>query len=251
MAKKNSAESSVTKKLAALYSLQQIDTNIDKIRTIRGELPIEVRDLEEDVKVLSDKLNNLTDELDQLETEISNRTIAIKESKDAIKKYSEQQKNVRNNREYDSLSKEIEFQGLEIELNEKKIKEAKFKIDSKKEAIEEAKLKLEERQKDLELKKGDLDKIIAETQEEENRLMKESEKAKKDIEPRLVTAYERLRNNSVNGLAVVSVERGACGGCHNELPLQLQLDIAAKTKLIVCEHCGRILVDPPAEKAKK
>lgn len=250
MAKRNSAENLVKAKLEALYNLQQIDSQIDKIRTIRGELPIEVRELEEDVEALSNKLDTLNNELEELETEISNRKIAMKESKDAIKKYSEQQKNVRNNREYDSLSKEIEFQGLEIELNEKKIKEAKFKIESKAEVIEEAKAKLEERKKDLEVKKSDLDKIIAETEEDENKLIKESDAAKKDIEERLVVAYERLRNNAINGLAVVSVVKGACGGCYNEIPPQRILDIESRTKLIVCEHCGRILVEPPKQKKK-
>ncbi|HIP36558.1 MAG TPA: hypothetical protein EYG85_06860 [Crocinitomix sp.] len=251
MAKKNSAEKLVTAKLEALYNLQQIDSQIDKIRTIRGELPIEVKELEQDVEALSNKLDTLTNELEELETEISNRKISIKESKEAIKKYSEQQKNVRNNREYDSLSKEIEFQGLEIELHEKKIKEAKFKIESKAEVIEEAKQKLEERKKDLEVKKSDLDKIIAETKEDETKLIKKSDAAKKDIEERLVVAYERLRANAVNGLAVVSIVKGACGGCFNEIPPQRQLDIESKTKLIVCEHCGRILVEPPAEKKSK
>ncbi len=248
MAKKNSAESSVTAKLEALYNLQQIDSEVDKIRTIRGELPIEVKELEEDVEALSNKLDALNSELKELETEISNRKNSIKESKEAIKKYTEQQKNVRNNREFDSISKEIEFQGLEIELNEKKIKEAKFKIESKGEVIEEAKTKLEERKKDLEIKQGDLDKIIAETEEDETKLIKKSEKAKKDIEDRLVVAYERLRSNAINGLAVVSVVKGACGGCFNEVPPQRILDIESRTKLIVCEHCGRILVEPPAEK---
>ena len=251
MAKKNSAEGLVTAKLEALYNLQQIDSQIDKIRTIRGELPIEVKELEADVEALSNKLDALTNELDELETEISNRKLSMKESKEAIKKYTEQQKNVRNNREFDSLSKEIEFQGLEIELNEKKIKEAKFKIESKAEVIEDAKAKLEERKKDLEVKQSDLDKIIAETEEDENKLTKESDKAKEGIEERLVVAYERLRNNAINGLAVVSVVKGACGGCYNEIPPQRILDIESRTKLIVCEHCGRILVEPPKTKKKK
>lgn len=148
-------------------------------------------------------------------------------------------------REYDSLSKEIEFQGLEIQLAEKKIKEAKFKIESKDSVIEEAENKLEDRTKDLELKKKDLDTIVSETKDEEEKLIKESEKAKASIEPRLVTAYERLRSNAINGLAVVSVERGTCGGCFNEIPPQRQIDIQARNKIIVCEHCGRILVEPP------
>jgi predicted nucleic acid-binding Zn-ribbon protein len=248
MAKKNSAESTITEKLDALYYLQEIDSSIDKIRTIRGELPLEVQELEDDVEALSNKLTNLQDELKGSETEISDRKNSIKESKEAIKKYTEQQKHVRNNREYDSLSKEIEFQGLEIELSDKKIKEAKFKIESKKEVIDEAASRLEERTKDLEIKKKDLADIISETEEDEQKLVKKSEKAKKGIEERLVKAYERLRTNAINGLAVVSVERDSCGGCFNQIPPQRQLDIDARKEIIVCEHCGRILVEPPVKK---
>jgi len=251
MAKKNSAESSVTEKIDALYNLQVIDSSIDKIRIIRGELPLEVKELEDEVIGLTSKLESLTTELTDLETEITNRKNSSKDAKDSIDKYTEQQKNVRNNREYDAISKEIEFQGLEIELNDKKIKEAKFKIDSKSGAIEDAKNKAEERAKDLEVKKNDLAKIIEETEEDEAKLIKKSDKAKKGIEERLVTAYERLRENAINGLAVVSVERDACGGCFNQIPPQRQLDIEARTKIIVCEHCGRILVEPPVDKKKK
>jgi len=251
MAKKNSAESSITEKLDALYNLQVIDSSIDRIRIIRGELPIEVKELEDEVEGLNLKLDALNAELKALETEISDRKNSTKDSKEAIKKYTEQQKNVRNNREYDAISKEIEFQGLEIELNDKKIKEAKFKIESKTAAIEEAKNKADERAKDLELKQKDLANIIAETEEDEAKLIKKSEKSKKGIEDRLVKAYERLRNNALNGLAVVSVERDSCGGCFNQVPPQRQLDIEARTKIIVCEHCGRILVEPPVDKKKK
>lgn len=251
MAKKNSAESSITEKLDALYNLQEIDSSIDKIRTTRGELPLEVKELEDEVEGLNAKLGTLNSELKELETEISDRKNSSKDSKEAIKKYTEQQKNVRNNREYDSISKEIEFQGLEIELNDKKIKEAKFKIESKASVIEDAKTKADDRAKDLELKQKDLDTIIAETEEDEAKLTKKSDKAKKGIEERLVTAYERLRTNALNGLAVVSVERDSCGGCFNQIPPQRQLDIEARTKLIVCEHCGRILVEPPVDKKAK
>jgi predicted nucleic acid-binding Zn-ribbon protein len=251
MAKKNSAESSVTEKIDALYNLQVIDSSIDKIRTIRGELPLEVQELEDEVAGLTTKLDTLNTELSDLETEISNRKNSSKDAKDAIDKYTEQQKNVRNNREFDAISKEIEFQGLEIELNDKKIKEAKFKIESKSSFIEDAKNKTEERAKDLEVKKNDLAKIIEETEEDEAKLIKKSDKAKKAIEERLVTAYERLRTNAINGLAVVSVERDSCGGCFNQIPPQRQLDIEARTKIIVCEHCGRILVEPPVDKKKK
>ncbi len=251
MAKKNSADSSVTEKIDALYNLQVIDSSIDKIRTIRGELPLEVKELEDEVAGLTTKLETLNTELSDLETEISNRKNSSKDAKEAIDKYTEQQKNVRNNREFDAISKEIEFQGLEIELNDKKIKEAKFKIDSKSSVIEDAKNKVDERAKDLEVKQNDLAKIIEETEEDEAKLIKKSDKAKKSIEERLVTAYERLRTNAINGLAVVSVERDSCGGCFNQIPPQRQLDIEARTKIIVCEHCGRILVEPPVDKKKK
>lgn len=251
MAKKNSAEGSVTEKIDALYNLQVIDSSIDKIRTIRGELPLEVKELEDEVAGLTTKLDTLNTELSDLETEISNRKNSTKDAKDAIDKYTEQQKNVRNNREFDAISKEIEFQGLEIELNDKKIKEAKFKIESKSSVIKEAKNKVDERAKDLEVKQSDLAKIIEETEEDEAKLIKKSDKAKKGIEERLVKAYERLRSNAINGLAVVSVERDSCGGCFNQIPPQRQLDIESRSKIIVCEHCGRILVEPPLDKKNK
>lgn len=244
MAKKNLSESPITEKLDALFNLQQIDSTIDKIRTVRGELPLEVVDLEAEVEGLTSRLDNLVEESKLLETEISNRKNAIKESKEKIKKYLEQQKNVRNNREYDSITKEIEFQGLEVELNEKKIKEASFKIESKQEVLEAAKEKLEERKKDLDIKKKDLADIVSETEDDEQKLLKKSEKARGIIEPRLLGAYDRLRTNSINGLAVVKVERNSCGGCFNQIPPQRQLDIMARKKIIICEHCGRILIEP-------
>lgn len=244
MAKKKT-DSVITEKLDALYNLQVIDSSIDKIRTVRGELPLEVEELEGEVEGLSTRVEKLESELNDLETDISNNKNAITDSNASMKKYAEQQKNVRNNREYDSLSKEIEFQGLEIELAEKKIKESQFKIESKVEGIEVAKSKLAERTSDLEIKKKELQDIISETEADEEKFIKKSEKAKKGIEPRLVVAYERLRNNALNGLAVVSIERNSCGGCFNEIPPQRQLDIRSRKKIIVCEHCGRILIEPP------
>lgn len=250
MAKKKGADQTIGEKLTNLYELQQIDSGIDKIRTIRGELPLEVEDLEDEVAGLETRLGKLKEELQELETSISDRKNMIKDANAAIKKYTEQQKNVRNNREFDSLSKEIEFQGLEIELSEKKINEAKVKIEHKMEIINTSKEKLAERQADLDLKRKELEEISAETEKDEEKLIKKSEKARKNIEDRLLTAYDRLRNNSKNGLAVVSIERDACGGCFNKIPPQRQLDIKAHKKLIVCEHCGRILVEPAAEEAK-
>ncbi len=244
MAKKKIADQTIEDKLNGLLELQQIDSSIDKIRINRGELPLEVQDLEDEVEGLDTRLTKLVDELKELETSISDRKNMIKDAKASIKKYLEQQKNVRNNREFDSISKEIEFQGLEIELAEKKINESKAKISHKEEIIETSRTKLEERSADLDLKKKELADISAETEKEEEKLTKKSDRARKSIEQRLIVAYDRLRNNSKNGLAVVSVERDSCGGCFNKIPPQRQLDIQARKKLIVCEHCGRILVEP-------
>jgi predicted nucleic acid-binding Zn-ribbon protein len=241
-AKAAKKELSIADKLDALFELQKIDSQIDKIRTVRGELPLEVQDLEDEVAGLQTRISNLEEEVAQLDTEVSDRKNATKDSETAIAKYKEQQNNVRNNREYESLSKEIEFQELEIKLHEKKSKEAKFKIESKQEVLDEAKTQLELRSSDLATKKSELDAIISETQVDEDKLLKSSENAKKNIEERLLFAYDRLRTNAKNGLAVVSVDRDACGGCFNKIPAQRQLDIETKKKIIVCEHCGRILV---------
>lgn len=235
-------EASIAEKLDALFNLQQIDSEIDRIRTIRGELPLEVQDLEDEIEGLTTRLEKLETDLGDAETAISNHKNTIKEATAAIEKYKEQQNNVRNNREYESLSKEIEFQTLEIQLSEKRIKEANFDIESKKEIIVTAKETLERRSGDLAAKKGELDEIIAETQKEEEELSAKSQKARGNIDDRLMSAYERLRENSRNGLAVVSIERDSCGGCFNKIPPQRQMDIQAKKKVIVCEHCGRILV---------
>lgn len=241
-AKAAKKELSIADKLDALFELQKIDSQIDKIRTVRGELPLEVQDLEDEVAGLQTRISNLEEEVAQLDTEVSDRKNATKDSETAIAKYKEQQNNVRNNREYESLSKEIEFQELEIKLHEKKSKEAKFKIESKQEVLDEAKTQLELRSSDLATKKSELDAIISETQVDEDKLLKSSENAKKNIEERLLFAYDRLRTNAKNGLAVVPVDRDACGGCFNKIPAQRQLDIETKKKIIVCEHCGRILV---------
>ena len=235
-------EVSVADKLNALYQLQKIDSEIDRIRTIRGELPLEVQDLEDELQGLETRLIKLQDEIKELEQDATDRKNAIKDSELAIAKYKEQQNNVRNNREYESLEKEIEFQDLEIKLNDKRIKESKFTITNKKELLEEATTKFELRKGDLASKKAELDEIIAETQKEEEALITKSEKAKGAVEERLVVAYTRLRGNAKNGLAVVPVDRDSCGGCFNKIPPQRQLDIQTKRKIIVCEHCGRILV---------
>ena len=233
---------SVADKLDALYELQKIDSEIDRIRTIRGELPLEVQDLEDELTGLETRLKKLADEIKEMEQEVSDRKNAVKDAETAITKYKEQQKNVRNNREYESLDKEIEFQGLEIKLHEKRSKETKVNIITKKEIYEEAKIRFDLRKGDLLTKQGELDEIIGETKKEEEGLLEKSNKAKSLIDERLVTAYNRLRNNAKNGLAVVPVDRDSCGGCFNKIPPQRQLDIQSKKKVIVCEHCGRILV---------
>lgn len=235
-------EVSVAEKLDALYELQKIDSEIDRIRTVRGELPLEVQDLEDELEGLETRLKKLQDEIKELEVEASDRKNAIKDAETAIAKYKEQQNNVRNNREFESLDKEIEYQTLEIKLHEKRIKESKFNISNKKEILDEAKTKFELRKGDLNTKKAELDEIVGETQKEEDALIQKSESAKSLIDARLVTAYNRLRENAKNGLAVVPVDRDSCGGCFNKIPPQRQLDIQAKRKVIVCEHCGRILV---------
>ncbi len=240
-------EAIVAEKLDALYELQKIDSEIDRIRTIRGELPLEVQDLEDELSGLETRIVKIQEEIKDLDTEISDRKNAVKDSELAISKYKEQQDKVRNNREFESLAKEIEFQELEIKLHDKKSKEAKIKISSKKEMLEEAKERLEFRKVDLKAKQTELDEIVGETQKDEEKLEKASESARKKIDERLVAAYTRLRSNAKNGLAVVSVERDSCGGCYNKIPPQRQLDIQSKKKVIVCEHCGRILVPSESE----
>lgn len=237
------ADVSVAEKLVELYRLQHIDTLKDKIRTQRGELPLEVEDLEDEVAGLETRMTKLQAELEEMEGQVSEKQNLIKDAKAQIKKYEGQQAKVRNNREYDSLTKEVEFQNLEIQLAEKRIKEAKAQIDGKKEVVAESKAKHDDRKKDLEQKRKELDAIIAETEKEEKELTKKSEAAAKHIETRLLDAYNRVRGGARNGLAVVAVERGSCGGCFNAIPPQRQLDIASHKKVIVCEHCGRILVD--------
>ncbi len=235
---------SVEEKLRALYDLQSVVSEIDKIKTLRGELPLEVQDLEDEIAGLRTRLVNLEEEIKNLDTAINNKKIAIKESQDLIAKYTEQQNNVRNNREFDSLSKEIEFQNLEIELAEKRIKEFTAELAGKKETVEASKTLLNEREDDLERKKRELNEITEETKIEEEKLKAKAEKIESFIEPRLVTAFKRIRKNARNGLAVVTIQRDACGGCFNKIPPQRQMDIASRKKIIVCEYCGRILVDP-------
>ena len=235
---------SVEEKLKALYELQKVDTEIDKIKILRGELPLEVQDLEDEIAGLETRISNLQDEVKNLQTSIASKKNEIVNSQGLIKKYEEQQNNVRNNREYDSLSKEIEYQTLEIELCEKRIKEFSAQEKEKSDLIEESEKILDERRGDLKNKKGELDDIVKDTKKEEELLHNKSENLEKIVEPRLIAAYKRIRTNARNGLAVVAVERDACGGCFNKIPPQRQLDIKSRKKIIVCEYCGRILVDP-------
>jgi predicted nucleic acid-binding Zn-ribbon protein len=241
--RQHETEISVEERLRALFSLQLVDSEIDKIKTLRGELPLEVQDLEDEIAGLETRLGNLREEVVNLEKAVSKKNNEIVEAESLIKKYEEQQKNVRNNREFDSLSKEIEYQNLEIELFNKKIKEFTVQMEEKKSTIEESEATLKERTTDLENKKSELDEIIADTQKEEEGLYNKLEKIQEVIEERLLTAYKRIRSNARNGLAVVSVQRDACGGCFNQIPPQRQLDIKSRKKIIVCEYCGRILVD--------
>ena len=236
-------ELSVEDKLRAIYDLQLIDSRIDEIRNVRGELPLEVEDLEDEVAGLSTRSEKLKSELEVIEEQIKVKKNAIDEHKEAIKKYTKQQETVRNNREYNSLTKEVEFQELEIQLAEKQIKEMKASIEHKKEVISNSKEKLEAKSTHLKHKKSELEAIMAETQKEEEFLSEKSVEFQGQIEERLLTAYNRIRSSVRNGLAVVSIERGASAGSFFTIPPQTQVEIASRKKIITDEHSGRILVD--------
>ncbi len=240
---KNKKNISVEEKLRALYRLQTADSKIDAIKTLRGELPLEVQDLEDEIAGLETRISKFKEEITELEKNISDRENKITESNNLIKRYTEQQNNVRNNREFDALSKEIEFQELEIELQNKKINEAKKSIENKHEIIKESEEKIVTKKEDLEHKKNELNNIIDETKKEEEELLKESQKIELIVDERLLTAYKKIRANARNGLAVVPIQRDACGGCFNKIPPQRQLDIKLRKKIIVCEYCGRVLID--------
>ncbi len=241
MAKK--IEFSVEDKLRALYDLQLIDSRVDKIRSVRGELPLEVEDLEDEVAGLELRVSKIHEELDQCSEEIKSKQNTTEHAKSMIKKYNDQQKNVRNNRAFESLSKEIEFQVLEIELCTKQIKELTAQIELKKENIDQNNEKLTERKEHLAHKKNELDGILKETEKEENGLLKKSKKFQSKIDESLLISYKKIRSSVRNGLAVVAVERGASAGSFFTIPPQVQLDIASRKKLITDEHSGRILVD--------
>ena len=240
--KKDVADFTVEEKLKNLYQLQTMLSEIDKIKTLRGELPLEVQDLEDELEGLSTE--KIHAEIAELESDIAQRKINIEKSNAAIAKYNEQLDNVRNNREYESLSKEVEYQSLDVQLNEKRIREAKAAIEHKNEEITQCSNIREERQADLDVKKSELDEIISETKAEEEKLRERSKALEETIEPRLLQAFKRIRKNSRNGLGIVYVQRDACGGCFNKIPPQRQLDIRMRKKIIVCEYCGRIMIDP-------
>lgn len=238
---------SVEIKLVSLFKLQQIESEIDRLRTYRGELPMEVRDLEDELAGMETRLERQNEELSQIKRLIAEKEAGLKEAQMHKGKYEEQLKGIRNSREFDALSKEIEIQSLEIQIAEKKIKELSAQKEMRSTEILTLTEQLGERRNDLDKKRTELDGIVAETEEEEKQLIKEAEKASKKIEARLLGAYQRIRGNARNGLAVVSVQRDACGGCFNHIPPQLQMDIRLRKKITVCEHCGRILVDADME----
>jgi len=247
-------ESTVSQRLDALLRLQEIDSELDELAKVRGSLPEEVSDLEDEIAGLETRLEKFNQDIADLNSGISEFKLGIKESEKKIKRYQEQQLNVRNNREYDSLTKEIEFEELQIESYKKKIKENGAKITLKEDEIAGTKERHEERQKNLSTKHGELETIMAESEEEEKKLRASRVKAEKALEDRLSRSYNKVRNNANNGLAVVIVKRNACGGCFNIVPPQRQAEIRERKKIIVCEHCGRILADVediPAEEPKK
>ena len=242
--KKDPQDLTVEEKLKALYQLQTTLSKIDEIRTLRGELPLEVEDLEDEVAGLNTRIDRIKNEIEDLKRAIVQRKNNIEDAKASIAKYTEQQNNVSNNRQYDLLSKEIEYQSLEIELCEKKIREATDIIAAKSEELAESEKNIEEREKDLEDKKNELEDIISETRAEEEKLREKAKELETKIESRLLQSFKRIRKNSRNGLGIVYVQRDACGGCFNKIPPQRQLDVRSRKKIIVCEYCGRIMIDP-------
>jgi predicted nucleic acid-binding Zn-ribbon protein len=240
MAKK---ELTIEEKLRHLWDLQSIDSKKNEILILKGELPMEVQDLEDEIAGLNKRIEKIQDALDEINGEISKHNSNIKESELLIAKYEKQLDNVKNNREYDALTKELEMQKLEIQLSNKRIRDASFGKETKEETIAIAKDKLQKIQEDLDQKKDELSKIIEKTEKEEAKLEKQALKAREGIEERLLKAYDKIRNTYRNGLAVASISRGACGGCFNRIPPQVQIDIGVMKKIIACEHCGRVLVD--------
>ena len=242
--KKELHEYSVEEKLKSLYQLQVIFSEIDHIKTLRGELPLEVQDLEDEVAGLRTRIGNISGSIEEIKGEEATRRNKIEEAKAMIEEYTEDQNNVRNNREYDLLAKEIEFQTLEVEFCEKKLRQFAGDLKAKNEEIERTNALLEERLAALEDKRNELEEIVSETKEEEEKLRDRAKVLEATIEPRLLQSFKRIRKNTRNGLGVVYVQRDACGGCFNKIPAQRQLDVKMRKKIIVCEYCGRIMIDP-------
>lgn len=236
-------EQSIADKLRALYTLQLVDSKMDEISVLRGELPMEVSDLEDEITGLKTRLKKLENSIADIDNEILHHNTNIKEAEALIVKYEKQLDNVKNNREFDALTKEVELQKLEIQLSQKKIREANAQRDIKKQSFDGIDAKLNQRNKDLDSKKVELQKIIEKTEKEETKLVKESDKARKEIDDRLLKSYDKIRKAYRNGMAVVTLSRGACGGCFNRIPPQMQIEIGVMKKIIACEHCGRVLVD--------
>ena len=244
MAKKVPTDLAVDDKLKTLYQLQTTLSAIDEKRALRGELPLEVEDLEDEIEGLTTRIEKIQNEIDEFQHAIVSKKAEILEAQTSLARYKAQLDEVKNNREYDTLSKEIEFQSLEIELCNKKIREAQNRINEKNLEKSQSTELLEDRQKELELKKSELDDIMAETRAEEERLKLKTIELEAKIEPRLLLSFQRIRKNARNGLGIVYVQRDACGGCFNKIPPQRQLDIKMHKKIIVCEYCGRIMIDP-------
>ena len=244
MAKKDPIELSVEEKLKTLYQLQTSLSEIDEKRALRGELPLEVQDLEDEIAGLTLRIDKIQQEIREFQTAVTQKRVEMDQAQKSIERYQKQLDEVKNNREYDTLTKEIEFQSLEIELCEKKIKEALIKIEEKTHALEEGRENIKERQEDLKHKRSELNEIVQETREEEEKLRERIAELETKIEPRLLSSFKRIRKNARNGLGIVYVQRDACGGCFNKIPPQRQLDIKMHKKVIVCEYCGRIMIDP-------
>ncbi|MBR5828225.1 MAG: hypothetical protein IKY49_03210 [Paludibacteraceae bacterium] len=251
MAKKEEQIMSVEDKLRALYELQTVDTKIDELRILAGELPQEVKDMSDEVEGLKTRLVNIENNIKECETGISEHRVRIENANAAISRYKEQQNNVRNNREYDNLTKEIEYQELDIEASQRKIRNFTSELETYQSDKTKTITDIEDRTVDLNQKRNELDAILSETKEQTEKLMLRAADLEKHIEDRLVTAFHRIRKNAHNGLAVVKVERDSCGGCHSKIPAQRQLDIRLRKKIIVCELCGRILVDAEIDEKKK
>lgn len=244
MAAAKEKEYTVEERLQALYELQTLLSEIDRIKTLRGELPLEVKDLEDSIVGLETRLENYKSDIKESQAVIAAQKVDMQNAQSLIEKYTEQQNNVRNNKEFDHLSKEIEYQGLEIEARDKKIKDLTKQINDRKAEVDELQKLLSDRSLDLQDKRNELEEIVSETRQEEEKIREKVKKLEQNIEPRLLNSFKRIRKNARNGLGIVYIQRDACGGCFNKIPPQRQLDIKLRKKIIVCEYCGRIMIDP-------